>query len=169
VQFVLSATEHLIGRPVRNVLDVGCGEGRWMPMLRALRPRVSYVGVDASEYAVRRFGRSRHIVRGRLGELDLLGLDHPFDLVICADVLHYLSAAEVASAARELRRLMRGAGYFELFTSGDEFDGDRREWRRRSARWYRRTFRAAGLIPCGMHLYAAPAVRDALSALERCG
>jgi SAM-dependent methyltransferase len=168
VQFVLSATEHLIGRTVRSVLDVGCGEARWMPLLRALRPRMSYTGVDASEYVVRRFGRSRHIVHGRLGELDSLGLDDPFDLVICSDVLHYLSAAEVASAARELRTRMRGVGFFELFTSADDFDGDRKEWRRRSARWYRRTFRAAGLIPCGMHLYAAPAARDALSALERC-
>ena len=35
------------------------GEGAWRVQLRRLRPRVRYVGVESSAYAVRRFGRSR--------------------------------------------------------------------------------------------------------------
>ncbi|NUQ13332.1 MAG: class I SAM-dependent methyltransferase, partial [Gemmatimonadaceae bacterium] len=54
--FVVGVTEYLLDRPVRSVLDVGCGEGNWAAVLRGIRPRARYLGVDGSEYAIRRFG-----------------------------------------------------------------------------------------------------------------
>ena len=60
VAMVVAQAEFYLGRPIRNVLDVGCGEGVWRAPLRALRPDVHYRGLDASEYVVRRFGRSRN-------------------------------------------------------------------------------------------------------------
>jgi len=50
VQFVLATAELVLERPIRSVLDACCGEGAWMPVLTRLRPRVRYVGIDASEY-----------------------------------------------------------------------------------------------------------------------
>src|SRR5688500_4988025 len=91
VHFALSSSEYLLERPVRNVLDIGCGEGPWRAALRRLRPRIGYVGVDPSEYAVERFGRSRDIRLGTFGELDELNLPGPFDLIVCADVVLYVS------------------------------------------------------------------------------
>jgi hypothetical protein len=42
--------------PIRSVLDVGAGKGYWRDWLEATRPQVSYHGIDASEYACRRYG-----------------------------------------------------------------------------------------------------------------
>ena len=64
VRLVVGIAEALLERPIRSVLDVGAGEGAWRGHLRRLRPRVRYVGVESSEYAVERFGRARGLVRG---------------------------------------------------------------------------------------------------------
>ena len=32
--------EYFLRRPMRTVLDIGCGEGAWLPHLRALRPKI---------------------------------------------------------------------------------------------------------------------------------
>ncbi len=164
---MLAITEHLLERRVRNVLDVGCGEGRWYTVLRRLRPRVRYLGVDPSEYAVERFGRSRHVVRGRIESLDEAGIDGPYDLIVCADVLHYLPDRSVVAGVRALEERLRGVAYLEVFTREDGFDGDRREWRGRSGGWYQRVFRSTGLLPCGMHCYASPELHRGLARLER--
>ncbi len=163
----LSVAEHLLGHSVRNVLDVGCGEGRWALVLRSMRPRLKYVGVDPSDYVVRRYGRSRNIVQGTLAGLARLSLGEEYDLVVCTDVLHYVGAAEARSGLRQIRAVMRGVGYFEVFTSDDEFSGDRAGWQGRSAGWYRRAFIKNGLLPCGMHCYAAPPLHQYVAALER--
>jgi tRNA G46 methylase TrmB len=56
VALAVTMAEYFLRRPVRTVLDIGCGEGAWLPHLRALRPKVVYSGLDSSDYAVRRFG-----------------------------------------------------------------------------------------------------------------
>jgi hypothetical protein len=37
----------------------------------------------------------------------------------------------------------------------------------RSAAWYRKVFRQAGLRPCGSHCYAGPALHDCVTELEK--
>ena len=69
----VAATESLLERPVRNVLDVGCGEAPWRAALLALRPRLRYTGVEPSEWAARRWGTSRGVVHGGLGDLGAAG------------------------------------------------------------------------------------------------
>lgn len=167
VQLVLALTEHLLERPVRSVLDVGCGEGRWYPLLRRLRPRARYVGVDPSRYAVERYGRARNLLLGRVDALDETPVRGMFDLIVCADVLHYLSDREVASGVRQIGRRLRGVAYLQVFSSEDPFDGDRRGWRGRSPRWYQRVFRDEGLLSCGMHCYALGSLHESLASLER--
>lgn len=168
VAVVLATAELLLDRKARNALDIGCGEARWRSELERLRPGISYLGVDPSEYVVRRFGRTRNIVYGRVGQLETLGLRRQFDIVICADVLHYVGDEEVVRGLARIRRLMRGVAFMEVFAAEDEFSGDRREWRKRPAGWYRRSFAAAGLAPCGMHCWADRRLHGVLSALERC-
>src|SRR5512132_2009708 len=48
VRMAVGVAEFLLGRPIRTVLDVGCGEAPWFPVLRRLRPRIRYTGVDSS-------------------------------------------------------------------------------------------------------------------------
>lgn len=162
---VASAEFHLM-RPIRSVLDVGCGEGVWRAPLLALRPRLAYLGLDNSEYAIERFGRQRNLHRARFGDLEHLRFDRGFDLLVCADVLHYLPDAEVRRGLSGFAALCHGVAYLETYTAEDRIDGDLEGFRRRPAAWYRREFAAAGLVACGSHLWLAPVLADEAAALE---
>jgi SAM-dependent methyltransferase len=167
LRFVVAATEYLLERPVRRVLDVGCGEGNWRPVLKRLRPRVRYYGVDGSEYAVRRFGRKRNIRLGTFSSLGEVGLPRHFDLVLCLGVINYLPAAEFRAGLRQIRALLDGVAYFEIFTRGDEATGDfSREYARWPA-WYRREIARAGFVSVGMHCYLPRKLAWHAAALER--
>lgn len=167
VRYAVASAEYLLGRPVRSVLDVGCGEGRWQPALRRLRPGASYVGVDPSRYAIERFGARRNLVPGGLGDLVDLGFDGPFDLVVCVDVLAYATSRDVVTGLREIARVLAGVALIEVFTASDEFEGDLVDHRRRSAATYRRWFDDAGLVRVGPNLFAGARLEGELSTFER--
>ena len=164
---VVALAEYVLERPVRSALDVGCGEGNWRASLRRLRPRIRYVGVDPSDYAVRRFGRRRNIILGSAETLDALPLRGPFDLVIASGVLNFLSDSSLRRAARAITRLTREVAFLELFTATDDVIGDTRGWRPRRAPHCRRVLRAAGLVQVGPHCYVGPSCDATLAALER--
>jgi SAM-dependent methyltransferase len=166
---VLLATggaELVLGRRVRSVLDVGCGEASWRAPFLQLRPGISYDGVDSSEYVVRRYGRSRGIRIGSVGELDQAGLRGKFDIVICADVMHFLTDREVDLGLDHISRLLGGVAYLPTFTSADEVEGDVNALHARSARWYLSRFAAAGLVPLGLDFYVDRSLARDFSALE---
>lgn len=167
VRLALGVAEVLLERPVRTVLDVGCGEGAWREHLRRERPNLQYTGVESSEYAVDRFGRTRNIVRGTLGTLAELSLDGPYDLIVVCDVLQYVPDAELAPGLLELSQLLGGVAYLEAYTTDDAIEGDRSGWHERSAAEYRERFGAAGLRGVGMHCYVGEALGEVPAALER--
>ena len=167
VRLALAAAEYLIQRPVRSVLDVGCGEGPWQPILARLRPGLRYVGVDSSEYAVRRFGRRRNLRLGSFGGLGALGLEGPFDLIVCSDVLHYVPAGELRRGLRVLAGLLEGMAWIELFTLPDLIAGDFHEMKRRSPAFYDRQFHAAGLVHCGLYGFVREDFAPGVTAFER--
>ena len=171
VAMVLGAAENLIGRAVESVLDVGCGEGVWQPMLMARRPRLRYLGLDTSEYAVRRYGRSRNVRHGSWGQLAELRFGAPFDLVVCSDALHYVPTEELLRGMTGLPELVGGTAYLDFLTSDDDLEigreGDLVGFKKRTAAWYRRKLRATGLVECGLGLWAAADLAAALTALER--
>ena len=169
VQLAVAAAEFVLERPIRSVLDVGCGEAVWRAPLRQARPGVRYVGVDSSEYVVRRFGRSRNVRLGALGSLGRLRIGGPFDLIVCSDVLHYVPTAELRRGLRAREQRLAGGAFLETYPREDDTVGDDDGYLRRSAATYRRWFRAAGLIPLGLHCYAGRAVADQLGALEHAG
>ncbi len=165
----VAASEQLLEHPVRNVLDVGCGEAPWRGALLHLRPRLRYTGVDPSAWAAKRWGESRGVLHGGLSDLESLPLRGPFDLVVCSDVLHYVSDAEVRRGLAAMATFARGLLWLEAFTSEDDFEGDVEGFRPRPARWYRTAFRRAGLVPLGLWLHASTAVEHRVAALERGG
>ncbi len=171
VAMALGASEHLIGRAVESVLDVGCGEGAWRPLLKSRRPRLRYLGLDTSDYAVRRYGRSRNVRPGSWGRLAELRFGAPFDLVVCSDALHYVPTREFLRGLEGLPRLVGGVAYLDFLTADDGLEtgleGDLHGFRRRSAAWYRRKVRETGLVECGLGLWAAATLAPALTALER--
>jgi len=162
---VVALAEHHLGRRLRSALDVGCGPGLWGAELLRQRPRLRYTGLDPSPAAVALAARRLGVRRGGLDELDTLGRRR-FDLVICADVLHYLDAAAVRAALPALAARARGPLYLEVLTSAESVEGDRHGLRRRPPSWYLREFASAGLAPAGLHLYLPAALADEPAALE---
>lgn len=165
--FIVSATEYLLERPLRTVLDVGCGEGNWSSVLRGLRPRAKYVGVDGSEYAVKRYGKRRNLRLGSLGTIGSIGLKGPFDLILCLGVLNYVADDELRQGLRQLHGLAGGLAYLEIFTRSDDASGDFRRSAARWPVWYRAVIRRAGFVPLGLHCYLPRDLAFHAAALER--
>jgi 2-polyprenyl-3-methyl-5-hydroxy-6-metoxy-1,4-benzoquinol methylase len=122
--------------PVRRILDAGCGIGLLQEPFEQFLPRARYVGLEASEYLCSRFGWTFGSI------VDFTALT-PYDLVICYDVLQYLSDTEAARAIVTLSRLSRGALYVSALTTEDWRENcDRSRTDRavhlRTGAWYRR-------------------------------
>lgn len=166
VGLAVAMAEAVLGRPMTSVLDVGAGEGRWQPVLHALRPGSRYAGVEPSEWAVSRWGRRRNLRVGDLTTLDQLGLQGPFDLVVCADVLHYLPTPLLRRGLPILAEQVGGLAFCPLFTVEDQIDGDREDFQRRRAATYRRLFAEAGLHQVGMHGWVGEDTAIMLATLE---
>ena len=164
VTLAVAETEYFLRRALRSVLDVACGEGAWFPHLKALRPRASYRGIDPSDYAVAKFGRERHIEKGSLR--DVARIKGTFDLVVCADALHYIDDDEIAGALPHIASAAGGVLWLEVLTGEDSIMGDMDGLIRRPAAWYRQAFAEAGLTQVGTYMWLAPALRDEAATLE---
>jgi hypothetical protein len=96
-----------------------------------------------------------------------MGLVGPYDLIVCADVLHYVHSPEVRQGLAAIASLVGGVAFLEAFTSADDIEGDRDNFQNRTPAVYRHFFAEAGLMPVGLHLYVTREVHGGLVALER--
>jgi SAM-dependent methyltransferase len=167
VRFVLFTAEWVLGRPVKSVLDVGCGEGNWRAVLRTLRPRIGYEGIDPSEYAVERFGKARNIRLGGIEDIERVAHRDDYDLVVCCGMLNYLDERQLRSGIRQVASRTGGVAYLELFTGDDAFEGDTSWPDPRSTGWYRRLISKSGLHSIGMHCYIPAHRVELVASLER--
>jgi SAM-dependent methyltransferase len=169
VALAVAVAEYQLERPIRSVLDIGCGEGAWRAPLRKLRPDVRYMGFDGSQYAIARYGRLRNLHLARFADFEVLRPCAPVDLLVCSDVLHYLPARELDRGLPGLAELCGGVAFLETFTREDEAEGDEHDFRSRPARFYRQRFAAQGFVALGSHCWLPPSRRDTVTALETCG
>ncbi|HKU16563.1 MAG TPA: class I SAM-dependent methyltransferase [Steroidobacteraceae bacterium] len=152
--------------PVRTILDAGCGLG-WMrrPLLREF-PRASYTGIEISRHICERYGWTH-------ASIATYRTRARFDLIVCYDVLQYLTDAEAARAVANLGRLCRGALFLHAPTREDwTHNADRscsdEDIHLRPTAWYRarlaRRFRNAGF---GLYVRrGAPVVEWELARVE---
>jgi len=166
VALAVATAEYHLERPIRTVLDIGCGEGAWRAPLRKLRPHVHYLGFDSSAYAIARYGRTRNLHLARFGDFSYLRPCPPVDLLVCSDVLHYLDTRELDRGLPALADLCGGVAFIEVFTREDAAEGDEQDFRRRSAAFYRQRLRALGLRPLGSHCWLSPTLAAHATALE---
>lgn len=166
VALAVATAEYHLERPLRSVLDVGCGEGTWRAPLLKLRPKARYLGFDGSEYAVARYGRSRNLHLARFGDFSVLRPCPPVDLLVCSDVLHYLDARELDRGLPGLAGLCGGVAFLETFTREDDTEGDEHEFMQRPAAFYRKRFEALGFRRLGSHCWLSPALAAQATALE---
>lgn len=166
VALAVATAEYHLERPLRSVLDVGCGEGAWRAPLRRLRPDARYLGFDGSEYAIARYGRSRGLRLARFGDFATLRPCPPADLLVCSDVLHYLDGRELDRGLPGLAALCGGVAFLETFTAKDAAEGDEHEFRRRRAAFYRTRFEALGFRQLGSHCWLSPTLAGSATELE---
>jgi len=163
----VSVAEYYLERSVRTVLDVGCGEGNWLPALRTLRPSIRYTGVDASRYAVDRFGKKRNIRLGTFGSLEEADLRDGYDLIICSDALFYLPLAELEAGLHSLAPRTEGVAFLELYTDGDSLIGDFPNEGLQSVAFYRNLLRRLGFCSVGSHCYLGPGMEGRAMQMEK--
>jgi hypothetical protein len=121
--------------PIHSVLDVGAGKGYWRDWLALHHRRVSYHGIDVSDFASRRYGHEQ-------ADLATWTPSRSYDLVVCRSVLQYLDNRGASQAIETLGAACRELLLFEAPTIADletvvdrnasDLDGN---WR--SGRWYR--------------------------------
>ena len=100
-------------------------------------------------------------------DLDGFAFEEAFDLVVCADVLHYVEAEDLRVGVDSLACLVGGVAVLEVFAVEDEAEGDREGFIDRPAAWYRRVFADAGLVPIGLQMYVHHETAEDLDALDR--
>lgn len=170
VAMTVAVAEYVLERPIRSVLDVGAGEGHWRAHLRRLRPRVRYVGVEPSDYAVARFGRSRGLRQGTMGTLHTMQLEDAvprggYDLIVACGVLNYVPLPELERGLATLCDLASGVAFLELFADGDDITGDL-DMHRLDAATYAGMLARTGWTPFGLHCYAPAHIARTMVALE---
>lgn len=166
VALAVATAEYHLERPLRTVLDIGCGEGAWRAPLLRLRPKARYLGFDSSEYAIARHGAKRNLHLARFSDFASLRPCPPVDLLVCSDVMHYLPLKELDRGLPGLAELCGGVAFLECFAREDETEGDEDEFQARPAAFYRRRFQALGLRQVGSHCWLAPGLADSTAALE---
>lgn len=166
VHMAVSLAEYYLERPIRTVLDVGCGEAVWRAPLLKIRPKLNYRGVDSSEYAVSRFGRTRNIAFADFGQLEQLRFGAPVDLLVCSDVMHYIPDAQLKRGLKGFPELCGGLAFLEIWSKEDDIIGDKIGFIERPAKWYRNQFAKAGFTGCGSHSYLSTELHTSAAALE---
>lgn len=106
---VKQTLQHIPNQPAR-ILDYGCGQGKWTPLLHALFPKAEIVGLDISEVAAEKAARKYPQFRflGFDGARAPLG-DAEFDLVFSFHVLEHV--LDIGETVHDIARLLRAGGY----------------------------------------------------------
>lgn len=127
--------ELTVSRPLGDLLDIGCGQGRILKLLASRAQRA--VGVD-NDSGARKFARAELLLAGTpnatLRQGDMVALpfdDNEFDTIILDDVLG--DAKDPVAAIAEARRLLRPDGRILLLASVG--DADISEIGARFSRW----------------------------------
>ncbi|MHC1593412.1 MAG: class I SAM-dependent methyltransferase [Methermicoccaceae archaeon] len=102
------------------VLDVGCGDGRY---LLQLKPSLKVVGLDSSDVALGVAASrlcARHLTHPLMcaDALFLPFKDGTFDAVLCLGVVHHLLSAQRARVMEEIKRVLRSGGLLCMSVHG---------------------------------------------------
>jgi malonyl-CoA O-methyltransferase len=122
-QAVLSAVN-----PGDRVLEVGCGKGRFLKLVREAHPDCECVGVDISRELLRHLPEGVDPIRGSLEQIP--SADHRFDVVFSVEAIEH--SLNPSAAVREMIRVARPGGWVLII------DKQRAHWGRlRCPSWER--------------------------------
>jgi ubiquinone/menaquinone biosynthesis C-methylase UbiE len=120
--------EGLTLAPGSQVLDIGCGTGTFVILLKRMYPQVEVVGIDPDPKALARARRKadRAAVPARLVQgfsQELRFPDETFDHVFSSFMFHHLDADVKQATLREVRRVLKPGGRFRLLDFGGSDSG----------------------------------------------
>lgn len=93
-----------------NILDLGCGDGRFIDYLNALKLNLSFTGVDISEQVLLK-AKGRKIKSAEFIDADIINLplmDKSFDKIFCINSFHHYPEPELV--IKEINRLIKKEG-----------------------------------------------------------
>ena len=106
-------------KPDHRVLDLGCGTGSFVVLLKRQHPTVQVIGLDPdakalsrTEDKLRRAGISVQLDRGFADELPYE--TNSFDRVFSSFMFHHLDEQTKKNTLQELRRVLKTGGSFHL-------------------------------------------------------
>lgn len=110
-------------QPHQRVLEVGCGTGELLLLIKQRHPDVEVVGLDPDPKALARARRKaeRAAVSVQLDRGFSHQLPYPagsFDRVFSSFMLHHLEPDEKATTLREVRRVLKPGGTLHLLDFG---------------------------------------------------
>jgi ubiquinone/menaquinone biosynthesis C-methylase UbiE len=110
-------------RPGQRVLEIGCGTGSVVVLIKSLYPSVDVAGLDPDAKAlaraqrkVERLGASIQLDRGFADELPYR--DQTYDRVLSSFMFHHLTMEEKRATVEEIRRVLKPQGSFHLLDFG---------------------------------------------------
>jgi SAM-dependent methyltransferase len=106
----------MVRAPEADVVDIGCGDGRLLDVLKASCPAGwKYHGVDWSEQAIERVRRKGYDGRsGDVSRLDLADWDGKFDLALMHQLIEHVRDPRELLA--KVRRLLKPGGVLSVET-----------------------------------------------------
>src|SRR5262245_9287922 len=115
--------DHAALRPSHRVLDIGCGTGSLLILLKHLHPDVDVVGLDPDPKALararRKAQRAAVAIQFDQGFADALAYpEGSFDRVFSSFMFHHLQPDEKVQTLREVRRVLRPGGSLHLLDFG---------------------------------------------------
>ena len=109
----------------RQVLEIGCGTGNLVLLVKRMAPRQDVTGLDPDPKALARAGRKARraglalqLDRGFADQLPYP--DGSFDRVLSSLMFHHLGADQRVASLREVRRVLRPGGSLHLMDFGGE-------------------------------------------------
>lgn len=118
-RFRLKIIGHMNITGTERALDVGCGTGALLIVLKGLYPDVISEGLDPDEQALR-IARRKSVNEGleitwRTGRMQNMPFDeNSFDIVISTLAFHHVGKLEKIEAMKECLRILRPGGRFLL-------------------------------------------------------
>jgi len=114
-------------QPGQRILEIGCGTGNLMILVKTLYPTVEVIGLDPDPKALARAQRKaeRQGISVQLDRGFSDGLPYPdssYDRVLSAFMFHHLNRDEKKQSLYEIRRVLKSGGSLHLLDFGGGHD-----------------------------------------------